>query len=94
MDVRLACGWSEGFVAGVRWCFEVERMRLGMSTYQSWNCVSGSVSLGCMVTYRIPGVDLDAMMLSLFTIKSIADESVYSEIVKRRKVFYEWCNSD
>ena len=47
-----------------------------------------------MVTYRIPGVDLDAMMLSLFTIKSIADESVYSEIVKRRKVFYEWCNSD
>ena len=34
----------------------------GVSTYQSWNCASGKPSLGCIVTYKMPGVDLDAMM--------------------------------
>jgi hypothetical protein len=34
----------------------------GRSTYQSWNCASGKPSLGCIVTYKMPGVDLDAMM--------------------------------
>jgi hypothetical protein len=33
-----------------------------ISTYQSWNCASGKPSLGCIVTYRMPCVDLDAMM--------------------------------
>lgn len=31
-------------------------------TYQSWNWARGSESLGCIVTYNMPGVDLDAMV--------------------------------
>jgi hypothetical protein len=48
---------------GVRWRFEDDRIRLQyeMSTYQSWNCASGSPSFGCMVTYKMPGVALDAI---------------------------------
>jgi hypothetical protein len=34
----------------------------GLTTYQSWNCASGKPSLGCIVTYRIPGVDLEDMV--------------------------------
>lgn len=32
-------------------------------TYQSWNRAAGKPSLGCMVTYRMPGVGLDAMLI-------------------------------
>lgn len=35
---------------------------VGESTYQSWNCASDKPSLGCIVTYKMPGVDFAAMM--------------------------------
>jgi hypothetical protein len=33
----------------------------GVVTYQSWNCAGARPSLGCMVTYKMPGVALDAI---------------------------------
>ena len=62
---------SEGLercLEGVRWCFEDDRIRLQheMSTYQSWNCASASPSFGCMVTYKMPGVALDAIAKANF----------------------------
>lgn len=57
--------WGFEGAAILRWCFEDERIRLRGETltYQSWNCASASPSFGCMVTYRMPGVDLEAMVM-------------------------------
>ena len=47
--------------------------------------MSGSVSLGCIVTYRIPGVDLDAMMLSLFTTNQLLASLYIQGLGRERK---------
>jgi len=53
---------------------KVDRIRLRVSTYQSWNCASASPSLGCMVTYKMPGVLLDAMVIC----RPLCEDQVYS----------------